>query len=83
MIDSAGTLCNAAKALSENGAKSVVAYASHGVLSGKAVERIEKSELSEVTITKTKKKNKEDLSDKIKTISSADMFADAIKEIME
>jgi len=83
MIDSAGTLCNAAKALAENGAKSVVAYASHGVLSGKAIERIEQSVLSEVTITDTILKNKEDLSDKIKTISSADMFADAIKEIME
>ena len=83
MIDSAGTLCNAATALMEHGAKNVVAYASHGVLSGKALERIEKSVLSEVTITDTILKNRDNLTNKIKILSCADMFADVIKEIME
>ncbi len=82
MIDSAGTLCNAAEALMENGAKKVVAYASHGVLSGKANERINNSCLEEVTITDTILKDKDNLSKKIKILSSVDMFADAIKEIM-
>lgn len=82
MIDSAGTLCNAAQALMDNGAKDIVAYASHGVLSGKAMERIDNSALSQVTVTDTILKNKETLSSKIKFLSVADMFADAIKEVM-
>ncbi len=82
MIDSAGTLCNAAQALTDNGAKDIVAYASHGVLSGKAMERIDNSALSQVTVTDTILKNKETLSSKIKFLSVADMFADAIKEVM-
>ncbi|MGE0668438.1 MAG: ribose-phosphate pyrophosphokinase [Sphingomonadales bacterium] len=51
IVDSAGTLCNAAKALKEHGAKSVSAYVSHGVLSGKAVERVTGSALKELVIT--------------------------------
>ena len=53
MCDSGGTLANAAAALKEAGAKSVSAYVSHGVLSGKAVERIEKSVLDELVMTDT------------------------------
>ncbi|MEZ5999402.1 ribose-phosphate pyrophosphokinase [Hyphomonas sp.] len=53
MCDSGGTLANAAAALKESGAKSVSAYVSHGVLSGKAVERIEKSVLDELVMTDT------------------------------
>ncbi len=53
MIDTAGTLCNAAKAVMDNGARRVAACASHGVLSGPAVERIEASVLSEVVVTNT------------------------------
>ena len=53
MCDSGGTLANAAAALKEHGAKSVAAYVSHGVLSGKAVERIEKSVLDELVMTDT------------------------------
>jgi ribose-phosphate pyrophosphokinase len=51
IVDSAGTLCNAAKALKQHGAKSVSAYVSHGVLSGKAVERVAGSELKQLVIT--------------------------------
>ncbi|MET0355625.1 MAG: ribose-phosphate pyrophosphokinase [Cellvibrio sp.] len=51
MVDTAGTLCNAAKALKEHGAKRVVAYATHPVLSGKAVENLNKSVLDELVVT--------------------------------
>src|SRR6185436_553441 len=51
IVDSAGTLCNAAAALKAAGAEDVAAYVTHGVLSGGAVARIEGSELSEVVIT--------------------------------
>jgi ribose-phosphate pyrophosphokinase len=53
MIDTAGTLCGAAKALVDHGAKRVVACATHGVLSGPAVQRIADSALSEVVVTDT------------------------------
>jgi len=51
MVDTAGTLCNAAKALKEHGAKRVVAYATHPVLSGKAVDNLNNSELDELVVT--------------------------------
>ncbi len=51
IVDSAGTLCHAAKALMERGAKTVSAYVSHGVLSGPALERVADSVLSELVIT--------------------------------
>lgn len=51
MVDTAGTLCNAAKALKEHGAKRVVAYATHPVLSGKAVENLNNSVLDELVVT--------------------------------
>ena len=53
IVDSAGTLCNAAAALRENGAVDVAAYITHGVLSGAALARIEKSQLGELVITNT------------------------------
>jgi ribose-phosphate pyrophosphokinase len=51
IVDSAGTLCNAAAALRQAGAEDVVAYVTHGVLSGGAVARVEGSSLSELVIT--------------------------------
>jgi ribose-phosphate pyrophosphokinase len=51
MVDSGGTLCNAADALLKNGAKDVTAYISHGVLSGGAVARISASEMKSLVIT--------------------------------
>ena len=53
MVDTAGTLCQAAKALKDHGAKRVVAYITHPVLSGPAVERIEASALDELVVTDT------------------------------
>lgn len=53
LVDTAGTLCEAAAALKNNGAKKVVAYCTHAVLSGPAVERIEKSQLDELVVTDT------------------------------
>lgn len=53
LIDTGGTLCNAAVALKQHGALSVMAYASHAVFSGKAVSNIENSEIDEVVITDT------------------------------
>jgi ribose-phosphate pyrophosphokinase len=51
IVDTAGTLCNAAEALMQQGAKSVAAYVTHGVLSGPAVERVRKSVLTSLVIT--------------------------------
>jgi ribose-phosphate pyrophosphokinase len=53
IVDSAGTLCNAAAAIIKKGAKSVSAYVTHGVLSGGAVERVEKSVMKELVVTDT------------------------------
>ena len=53
LIDTAGTLCHAAKALKEHGARRVTAYITHPVLSGPAIERIDKSELDELVVTDT------------------------------
>jgi ribose-phosphate pyrophosphokinase len=53
MVDTAGTLCQAAQALKDEGAVRVVAYITHPVLSGTAIERIEKSVLDELVVTDT------------------------------
>jgi ribose-phosphate pyrophosphokinase len=53
IVDTAGTLCKAARALKEHGAKKVMAYCTHAVLSGSAVERIAESDLDELVITDT------------------------------
>lgn len=82
MIDTAGTLCKAADILVEKGAKSVRAMATHGVLSGKAYENIEKSKLSEVIVTDTIPINRE-ASSKIKVLSCASLFAEVMKMVHE
>ena len=82
MIDTAGTLAGAARALAEKGAKRIVACATHGVLSGPAVQRIVDSPLTEVIVTDTMP-----LSDaakacgKIKQVSIARLLGEAIKRI--
>ena len=82
IIDSGGTICNAATALLEKGAAEVFAYISHGVLSGKAVDRINSSDLTSLVITDsicaTEAVTK---SSKIRIISVAPMFAKAITRI--
>ena len=81
MIDTAGTIVNGAKALKERGAKEVYACCTHAVLSGPAIERIEKSCIKELLTLNTIKLPKEKQIDKIKTLSVATVFAEAIKRI--
>jgi ribose-phosphate pyrophosphokinase len=80
LIDTAGTITKAANLMKKVGAKSVRAFAAHGVLSGPAVERIEKSELEEVYFTNSIQHSNLQ-SSKIKFISVADAFAQAIKRV--
>ncbi len=82
MIDTAGTLCKAAEILMQNGARSVRAMASHGVLSGNAYQNIENSQLQEVIVTDTIPV-KTELSSKIKVLTCAPLFADVMKSVHE
>ncbi|MBR6259331.1 MAG: ribose-phosphate pyrophosphokinase [Oscillospiraceae bacterium] len=84
MVDTGGSLCGAAKALVEvGGAKEVYACASHGVLSGPALERIEKSALKELLFLDTIPAPKGLKSEKIRYLSVAPMFAEAIERVYE
>ena len=82
LIDTAGTLCNAAKALIEIGkAKSVISCATHGVLSGAAIERIGNSVIDKLFISDTIALPKEKQLEKIEVVSVAKIFAKAIQNI--
>ncbi len=82
MVDTAGTLCNAAFALKEEGAENVYAYCTHGVLSGGAVDRVMESPLQEVIITDTIPVRGEVAScKKLKVLSVAPLLAEAMKRI--
>ena len=81
MIDTAGTIVNAANALKKFGAKDVYACCAHGVLSGPAIERIESSEIKELIVLDTIELPEEKKIDKIKVMSVAGVFADAINRI--
>ncbi len=81
MIDTGGTLCNAASLLLDKGATSVRAICTHAVLSGKAIENIEKSKLQELIVSNTLPKG--DKSAKIKSLSVAKLFAQAIRNTHE
>lgn len=82
MVDSAGTLCNAAEAMMDAGAKTVAAYCTHGVFSGKAIERIEASRISTVTCTDSIAATKEVAAcKKIRQLSIAPLMAEAIARI--
>ena len=84
MVDTAGSLCGAAQALVEiGGATDVIACASHGVLSGPAVERIEKSVIKELYFLDTVPPKEGVKCEKIKYLSVAHMFAEAIERIYE
>ena len=84
IVDSAGTLCNAAAALKAAGAQSVVAYITHGVLTGGAVARVESSELTELVVTDTIQPP-ESVADakKIRLLSVAPLLAEAITRIAD
>ena len=81
IIDTAGTLCNAANALKERGAKSVRACATHGILSGPAIDRIEASALEELILLDTIPLAGDKKLDKIKVETVAPLFAQAIQRI--
>ena len=84
MVDTAGSLCNAAKAIVEvGGAKNVYACASHGVLSGPALERLQSSVIKEVALLNTIPEAMGEGCDKIKYLSVAPMFAEAIERIYQ
>jgi ribose-phosphate pyrophosphokinase len=84
LVDTAGTLCEAAHALKEHGAKRVMAYCTHPVLSGKAVERISNSEIDEVVVTDTiplspaAKQCK-----RIRQLSVAELLAESMRRIAQ
>ncbi len=83
MIDTAGTITHGAQALVDYGAKEVYACCTHPVLSGPAIERIENSPITELLVLDTISLPEEKKIDKIKTMSVAPVFAEAIERIYE
>jgi len=84
IVDSAGTLCNAAVALKEAGAKSVVSYVTHGVLSGGAVARVTASELEQMVITDTIQATEAvRVASNIRVLSISQLMAEAMRRISE
>ena len=84
IVDSAGTLCNAAAALREAGAEEVVAYVTHGVLSGGAVARVEGSALTELVITDSIGNHEAiGMAGKIRHLPIAPLLGEAIKRIAD
>jgi len=81
IVDTAGTLCRAAKILIEKGAKSVRAFCTHPVLSGPAYERIDESQLTELVVTNTIPLKK--ASSKIRVLSTAKLFSRVIRNVHE
>lgn len=82
-ISTAGTLIEAVNILQKHGAKEIYAGATHGIFAGSAIEKIKNSCLKEVVVTNTVPIEQEKLIDKIKVISIAPLFADAIKRLNE
>ena len=82
-VDTAGSLVEAANILKENGAKEIYAGVAHGVLVGPAIERIQNSPIKELVVTNTIPIEPEKMIDKIKVVSIAPLFAEAIKRINE
>lgn len=83
MIDTAGTIVNGAEALRARGAKKVCACCTHPVLSGPAIERIQNSCIEELVVLDTVPLSEEKKLNKIKILSAADLFAEAIERIYE
>ena len=84
IVDSGGTLCNAAQALLDHGAKSVAAYITHGVLSGSAVARVDTSALTELVITDTINASEEaKQSSRIRVLTIAPLLGEAIRRIAD
>ena len=84
IVDTANTLCEAASALKKQGAEKVVAYATHPILSGKAIETINSSELDEIVITDTITLRENAVNNtKIRQLSVAKILAETIKRISD
>lgn len=84
MVDTANTLCEAAKALKDRGAKRVVAYCTHPVLSGTAVQRIEQSALDELVVTDTiPLRDDAKASTRIRQLSVAELLAETMRRISD
>ena len=84
MVDTAGTLCQAASALKGQGARVVVAYITHAVLSGPAVSRIGESELDEIVVTDTIPLSESaEACDKIRQLSTAELLAETMRRISD
>ena len=81
MIDTAGTICLAANMMKERGAKSIRAFATHPILSGNAIERIQNSAIEELVVTDTVPLKR--TCDKIKVLSVADILAKAIRAVVD
>ena len=81
MIDTAGTICQGAEALHNNGAKEIFACCTHAVLSGPAIERIQNSPISKLVVLDTIPLPEEKKTDKIEVLSVAKIFAVAIENI--
>jgi len=83
MIDTAGTICNAASTAIENGALSVLAVATHPVLSGPAIERLTESDISKVIVCNTIELDKNKIFEKLEIIDVAHVFGESIKRIVD
>jgi ribose-phosphate pyrophosphokinase len=83
MIDTAGTICKAAQALKDSGARKVITAATHPVLSGKAIQRLNESCFEEVIVTNTLPIAEEALIPKLTVLSIAPVIANAVKAIFE
>ncbi len=84
LVDTAGTLCEAARALKEHGARQVLAYCTHPVLSGAAVERIERSQLDELVVTNTIPLHEQARAcARIRQLSIAELLAEAMRRIAD
>lgn len=84
IVDSAGTLCNAAAALRQQGAEDVFAYCTHGVLSGGAAARVAASELKELVVTDSIWSGETDVQDgKIRRLTIAPLLAEAVRRIAD
>lgn len=81
MIDTAGTICNAATALREKGAREIYALASHGVFSGPAIERLKSAPIKQVVVTDTVETPAGQLPENFKVLSVAQLLSDAIVRI--
>ena len=81
MIDTAGTICNAASTAMDNGAKSVIAVCTHPVLSGPAISRLKEAPIQKIIVSDTLHISEDNIFNKLEIISVAHVFAEAIKRI--